>query len=102
MSELENPWATEAGQAARLKQLRYLATGEGAFADFAADVLAGRASLRSLLGGSMLADDDVQEAVDRAQRWRDLPEAERQVLMEDGREFTEWTIAALNKAPDPG
>ncbi|XVV05163.1 hypothetical protein ACQPW3_07115 [Actinosynnema sp. CA-248983] len=99
---MENPWGTPAGLRAQQVRLTHLAAGSGEIADFAREVVAGRASTRDLLYTSALSDRALQPVRDLVERWHRLPPADRARLEVEAVQDTEDRIAALNDLPaDP-
>lgn len=95
-----NPWRTEQGRRALDTRLRLLAGGRGELAEFAREVLAGRARPHDLLYSPLL-DERTLAAIDaEIDRWHALPEAQRQAALSRVQEDTLAEIAAL-AALDP-
>jgi hypothetical protein len=100
----DNPWQTAAGRRARSVQFRALAAGDGTLAEFARDVVSGRARPRDLLYSSALAEQLLPDPEEFARRWHELSEEERAALG-DPEDVTRQRIAALNTLadePEPG
>lgn len=95
------PWQTEAGQAAMATRLRLLARGDGEVAEFAAEVVAGRARARDLLYSSILSDQALQGVRDSVDAWQRLPAAERDDLLAAAAADTARRIAELNGYEEP-
>ncbi|NUT91505.1 MAG: hypothetical protein HOY78_05685 [Saccharothrix sp.] len=96
---MENPWATPAGLRAQQARTVRLAAGSGEVADFAREVLAGRASSRDLLYTSALSDRALQPVRDLVDRWHRLPPADRARVEAEATTALEDRIAALNTLP---
>ncbi|WIV55467.1 hypothetical protein [Amycolatopsis nalaikhensis] len=100
-----SPWRTEQGRLARHNQLVLLARGEGDLADFARDVLAGRAKAEDVLYRSYLDESTLAAAHEGIDEWHALPEAEQQaaIAVADARTREEITaLAALDLTePEP-
>ncbi|MEJ2859159.1 MULTISPECIES: hypothetical protein, partial [unclassified Saccharothrix] len=96
---MENPWATPAGLRAQQARTVQLAAGSGEVADFAREVVAGRASSRDLLYRSALSDQALQPVRDLVERWHRLPPADRARLEAEAATAVEDRIAALNTLP---
>ncbi|WP_372661109.1 hypothetical protein [Amycolatopsis kentuckyensis] len=90
-----SPWRTELGRRARHNQLILLARGDGDLADFARDVLAGRAKPEDLLYRSYLSEKTLRTAHAEIDAWNALPEAERQAAVDEADARTRAEIAAL-------
>jgi hypothetical protein len=90
-----SPWRTEQGRRARHNQLILLARGDGDLADFARDVLAGRAKPEDLLYRSYLSEKTLGTAHAEIDAWNALPEAERQADVDGAEARTRAEIAAL-------
>ncbi|SEF23538.1 hypothetical protein SAMN05421837_102235 [Amycolatopsis pretoriensis] len=90
-----SPWRTEQGRRARHNQLALLARGDGDLADFARDVLAGRAKPEDLLYRSYLSEKTLHTAHAEIDAWNALPEADRQAAVEEAEGRTRAEIAAL-------
>jgi hypothetical protein len=90
-----SPWRTEQGRRARHNQLTLLARGDGDLADFARDVLAGRAKPEDLLYRSYLSEKTLRTAHAEIDAWNALPEAERQADVDGAEARTRAEIAAL-------
>ncbi len=90
-----SPWRTEQGRRARHNQLTLLARGDGDLADFARDVLAGRAKPEDLLYRSYLSEKTLGTAHAEIDAWNALPEAERQAEVDGAEARTRAEIAAL-------
>ncbi|WP_309115028.1 hypothetical protein [Saccharothrix sp.] len=97
---MENPWATPAGLRAQQVRLTHLAAGSGEIADFAREVVAGRASTRDLLYASALSDRALQPVRDLVEQWHRLSAADRARLEAEAANDVEDRIAALNTLPD--
>ncbi|CAL9615258.1 hypothetical protein SUDANB95_05682 [Actinosynnema sp. ALI-1.44] len=99
---MENPWSTPAGRRARELRMTALAAGAGEVAEFAREVVAGRASSRDLLFTSALSDRALQPVRDLVEQWHRLPPADRARLEAEAANATADRIAALNALPtDP-
>lgn len=105
---VNNPWSTEQGRIARAEVFRRLARQDGELADFAKDVVAGRASPRDLLTSNVLSDTFMEALRGQAQKWHDLPDSERERLAEGAEEAVRERIARLaesaveqNRTRDP-
>ncbi|MFI9812488.1 hypothetical protein [Saccharothrix variisporea] len=96
---MENPWATPAGVRAQQARTAQLAAGSGEVADFAREVVAGRASSRDLLCTSALSDRALQPVRDLVERWHRLSPAERARVEAEAATAVEDRIAALNTLP---
>ena len=93
-----SPWRTEQGRLARHNQMVLLARGEGDLADFARDVLAGRAKPTDLLYRSYLSEETLDAARAGIDEWHALPEEERQAALDGAQARTREEIAALAAA----
>ncbi|MEU4744891.1 hypothetical protein AB0G02_31125 [Actinosynnema sp. NPDC023658] len=93
---MTNPFATTEGVQAQRNLFRVLASADdGALADFAKDVVAGRVAPRDLLTRSWAVEsvaDETLAAIDEFQR---LPETERAALVARGPEFLDEYVAGL-------
>lgn len=96
---VENPWATPAGLRAQQARTVRLAAGSGEVADFAREVVAGRASSRDLLYTSALSDRALQPVRDLVDRWHRLPPADRARVEAEAATAVQDRIAALNTLP---
>ncbi|GAA0252903.1 hypothetical protein GCM10010492_61860 [Saccharothrix mutabilis subsp. mutabilis] len=96
---MENPWSTPAGRRAQELRTTALAAGSGEVAEFAREVVAGRASSRDLLFTSALSDRALQPVRDLVERWHRLPPADRARLEAEAANDTAARIAALNALP---
>jgi hypothetical protein len=90
-----SPWRTGPGRLARHNQMVLLARGEGDLADFARDVLAGRAKPEDLLYRSYLSEKTVDAAHEEVDGWLALPEAEQEAAVAAAEAGTRAEIAAL-------
>jgi hypothetical protein len=90
-----SPWQTEQGRLARHQQMVLLARGEGDLADFARDVLAGRAKPEDLLYRSYLDGKTLDAAYAGVDAWHALPEAEQQAAIAGAEAATRAEIAGL-------
>lgn len=90
-----SPWRTERGRLARHHQLVLLARGEGDLADFARDVLAGRAKPEDLLYSSYLSEETLESAHAGIDEWHALPETEQQAAITGAEAATRAEIAGL-------
>lgn len=96
---MENPWGTPAGLRAQEVRAKALAAGSGEVAEFAREVVAGRASSRDLLFTSALSDRALQPVRDLVEQWHRLPPADRARLEAEAANDTADRIAALNALP---
>lgn len=90
-----SPWRTEQGRLARHNQITLLARGQGDLADFARDVLAGRAKPEDLLYRSYLSEKTLGTAHAHVDAWLALPESERDEAIAGSAAATREEIAAL-------
>lgn len=90
-----SPWRSEQGRRARRNQLILLARGDGDLADFARDVVAGRAKPEDLLYRSYLSEKTLRTAHAEIDAWNALPEAERQAAVDGAEDRTRVEIAEL-------
>jgi hypothetical protein len=102
-SSAATPWRTEQGRLALHNRMRLLARGEGDFADFARDVLAGRAKPHDLLYSSVLNESTLEALHETVEEWHGLSDAEKQSAMtaadaETRAEIAE--LAALDLSPE--
>ncbi|MEV6647858.1 hypothetical protein [Amycolatopsis sp. NPDC051371] len=100
-----SPWRAGQGRLARHNQMVLLARGEGDLADFARDVLAGRAKPEDLLYRSYLSEKTLEAAHAEVDEWHALPEDEQQAAIAGAEAGTKAEIAALAALdlaePDP-
>lgn len=89
-----NPFDTPAGRRAQLAEYRLLATGSGPMADFAAEVLAGRAQPRDLVTTGWVVEDWIDELHAEADRLRSGPE-EDEFSPEDAEALLERHLAGM-------
>lgn len=75
---VHNPWDTEQGRIARAEMFRRLAQGDGELADFAKDVVAGRASPRDLITSNVLSDGFMDTLRTAVEKWHELPDGDRE------------------------
>jgi hypothetical protein len=75
---MHNPWDTEQGRIARAETFRRLAQGDGELADFAKDVVAGRASPRDLVTSNVLSDGFMDTLRVAVEKWHELPDDDRE------------------------
>lgn len=80
---VHNPWDTEQGRIARAAAFRQLAQGEGELADFAKDVVAGRATPRDLITSNVLSDAFMGTLRTAVEQWQALPDSDRERLVAD-------------------
>jgi hypothetical protein len=92
---MTNPFDTATGRQARLTQFRLLAKGTGPVADFAKEVVAGRANSRDLLTTSWVVEDWLDDVQAEADRFRDSPDAQDEWTPEQAEEFLERHLAGV-------
>lgn len=80
---VDNPWNTEQGRIARAETFRRLAQGDGELADFAKDVVAGRASPRELITSTVLSDGFLEPLRAAVDTWHALPDTDREQRVAD-------------------
>ncbi|OXM64601.1 MULTISPECIES: hypothetical protein [Amycolatopsis] len=93
-----SPWRTEQGRAALRNWMTLLARGEGDIADFARDVVAGRAQPQDLLYSAYLDERTVASLHQAVDDWHALPADQQQAAITAAGETTEAQIAALAAA----
>lgn len=91
----DNPWDTEQGRLAQVERFRRLAEGDGALADFAKDVVSGRAAPRDLLSSTVLDERILTKLHAAVDQWNALPESTRERLVADSDTTTRERIAEL-------
>jgi hypothetical protein len=93
---MTNPFATAEGEQAQRNLFRALAAvDDGAMADFAKEVVAGRRSPRDLLAQGWAVESVMDETLAAVDKFHRLPEAERAALVEEGPAFLEEYVAGL-------
>jgi hypothetical protein len=92
---VDNPWNTEQGRIARIEAFRWLARGEGELADFARDVVAGRATARDLVTTPGLSDAALGAVRGAVEEWQALPDDERERLVAESDTAMRERIAGL-------
>jgi hypothetical protein len=92
---MTNPFDTPAGQRAQLAEYRLLATGSGPMADFAAEVLAGRARPRDLVTTGWVVEDWIDELQAEADRFRSSPGADEEFSPEEAEALLERHLAGV-------
>jgi hypothetical protein len=93
---MTNPFTTAEGEQAQRNLFRALAAvDDGAMADFAKEVVAGRRSPRDLLTQGWAVESVMDETLAAVDKFHRLPEAEREVLVEEGPAFLEEYVAGL-------
>jgi hypothetical protein len=92
---MTNPFDTATGRQARLTQFRLLAAGTGPVADFAKEVVAGRANPRDLLTTSWVVEDWLDDLQAEADRFRDSPDAQDEWTPEQADTFLERHLAGV-------
>ncbi|MBB5802026.1 hypothetical protein F4560_001794 [Saccharothrix ecbatanensis] len=93
---MTNPFTTAEGEQAQRNLFRALAAADdGAMADFAKEVVAGRRSPRDLLTQGWAVESVMDETLAAVDKFHRLPEAEREVLVEEGPAFLEEYVAGL-------
>ncbi|MFD1150560.1 hypothetical protein [Saccharothrix hoggarensis] len=97
----QNPWQTPAGERAQQVRLRVLAQGRGEVAEFAREVLAGRASIRDVVYSPVLSDAALEPVRSSVAAWDRMSNAERERLAAEAANHTEERIAALNALDVP-
>jgi hypothetical protein len=91
-----NPFDTAVGRRARLAEFRILAaSGDGVLADFAKEVVAGRASPRELLTTGWVAEGWIDELQAEAERFRASGESEEEWTLEQAQAFLESHLAGV-------
>lgn len=91
-----NPFDTSVGRQARLAEFRILAaSGDGVLADFAKEVLAGRAEPRELLTTGWVVEGWIDELQAEAERFRDSPEAADEWSLEQAQAFLDQHLAGV-------
>ena len=90
-----NPFDTPAGRQAQLAEYRLLATGTGPIADFAAEVLAGRAQPRDLVTTGWVVEDWLDALQAEADRFRSSPGADEEFSPEEAEAFLERHLAGV-------
>lgn len=91
-----NPFETAEGLQAQRNLFRVLAaTDDGAMADFAKEVVAGRLAPRDLLSQSWAVESVVDDADAAIEAFHRLPAAEREQLVADGPAFLDRYVAGL-------
>lgn len=89
---MTNPFDTPDGRRAQLAEYRLLATGTGPMADFAAEVLAGRAHLVTT---GWVVEDWIDELQAEADRFRASPGADEEFSAEEAEAFLERHLAGV-------
>jgi hypothetical protein len=92
---MTNPFDTSIGRQARLARFRLLAAGTGPVADFAKEVVAGRADPRDLLTTSWVVEDWFDDLQAEADRFRDSPDAQDEWTPEQAEAFLERHLAGV-------
>lgn len=91
-----NPFDTSVGRQARLTEFRILAaSGDGVLADFAKEVVAGRAEPRELLTTGWVVEGWIDELQAEAERFRDSPEAAQEWSLEQAQAFLDQHLAGV-------
>ena len=91
-----NPFDTAVGRQARLAEFRILAaSGDGVLADFAKEVLAGRAEPRELLTTGWVVEGWIDELQAEAERFRDSPEAAQEWSLDQAQAFLDQHLAGV-------
>lgn len=78
-----NPWQTEAGRTAQQIRLSHLAASSGELAEFAREVVAGRAEYRDVLYSQVLSDDGLVGVRTAIGEWNELPLPAREQMIAD-------------------
>lgn len=78
-----NPWQTEAGRTAQQIRLSHLAASSGELAEFAREVVAGRAEYRDVLYSQVLSDDGLAGVRTAIGEWNELPRPAREQMIAD-------------------
>jgi hypothetical protein len=91
-----NPWDSPAADRARLTLFRALASGSGAMADFAKDVVAGTRSPRDVLTTPWAVEEDLDDLMADVTRFSELPEADRATTEEEALALVERHLATLD------
>lgn len=93
---MTNPFDTAVGRQARMAEFRILAaSGDGVLADFAKEVVAGRAEPRDLLTTGWVVEGWIDELQAEAERFRDSPEAAQEWTLEQAQGFLERHLAGI-------
>ncbi|WP_033443375.1 hypothetical protein [Saccharothrix sp. NRRL B-16314] len=93
---MTNPFATAEGEQAQRNLFRALAAADdGAMADFAKEVVAGRRSPRDLLARGWAVESVMDETLAAVDRFHRLPETERTMLVAEGPAFLDEYVAGL-------
>jgi hypothetical protein len=95
-------WYSERGREARHKLLRLAATGDDPeLAELAAEMLAGRVSLRDATHTSAYSEILLTRMEPMLQTWEQLPAREREYAREHAGELLAEAISAIEGLPDP-
>ncbi|MDX8032756.1 hypothetical protein SK803_21280 [Lentzea sp. BCCO 10_0856] len=93
---MTNPFDTPVGRRARMAEFRILAaSGDGVLADFAKEVVAGRAEPRDLLTTGWVVEGWIDELQAEAARFRDSPEAAEEWSLEQAHAFLDQHLAGV-------
>lgn len=93
---MTNPFATADGEQAQRKLFRALAAADdGAMADFAKEVVAGRRTPRDLLTQGWAVESAMADTLAAIDKFHRLPETERTTLVEGGAAFLDEYVAGL-------
>jgi hypothetical protein len=93
---MTNPFATAEGEQAQRNLFRALAeVDDGAMADFAKEVVAGRRTPRDLLTEGWAVESVMGETLAAIDRFHRLPETERAALVAAGPAFLDEYVAGL-------
>ncbi|WP_436497112.1 hypothetical protein [Actinokineospora sp. HUAS TT18] len=96
---MTNPFATTEGAQAQRNLFRALATADdGAMADFAKEVVAGRLTPRDLLTRDWAVESTMDDTLAEIDRFHRLPETEQAALVAEGPAFLDEYITGLANA----